>query len=272
MIEPSEILHLRGFSDDGLIGTSVLSRAADKIKAMNEQVQFEKDLYTQRAQPSGILKVATDMTKEAKNKVREEWQKTYAGSGNAFKIAILDNGLDYTPISISPKDAQFVESSETSIADIARFFLVPLYKIQAGKQAYNSNEQNSIEYVTTALAPTVKQYEEEFTYKCLFEKEISQNKEVVINMNSELRGDTKTRAEWYKAMRDVGVYSPNDIRSYEDLEAIKGGDLRIAPLNSIPLEKMEEYFEYLMQRKSVANQGGDTLSDEGGEHLENDNK
>lgn len=272
LIEPSSIIHLKGFSDDGLLGTSVLSRAASKIDSMNEQGEYERGFYQQKAQPSGVLSVDSNVSPEAKKKIREEWQKTYGGSDNAFKIAVLDFGMQYQPITMSQKDAQFIETSEASIADIARYFLVPLSKLQAGKQTYATNEQNSIEYVTTTLAPVVKQMEEEFTYKCLFEKEIDAKKEVVMNMNVELRGDTKTRAEWYKAMRDVGAYSVDDIRGFEDMVNVDGGEQRLAPLNSIPLEKMNEYFEYLMRVKGQANLGGDTTADEGGILLPNEQK
>ena len=252
ILDNDSVIHLKGFSEDGLIGASVLSRAAAKISNMAAQQEYEGVFYTKNAQPSGLLTVATNVNKDAKQKIREEWQRIYGGVDNAFRIAVLDNGMSYAPISVSQKDAQFIESSEASIADIARYFLVPLYKLQSGKQAYQSNEQNAIEYVTTALSPTVKQYEEEFTYKALFPSEVDQNKEVVINMNAELRGDTKTRGDWYKQMRDVGAYSVNDILSFEDMPPVPGGDTRLAPLNSIPLEKIDEYFEHLIEQNKAA--------------------
>jgi hypothetical protein len=91
----------------------------------------------------------------------------------------------------------------------------------------------------------------------LFDKEIKEGKVVKINMNAELRGDTESRVRWYKGMRDIGAYSPNEIRAYEDLPEVEGGDIRLAPLNMAPLDKVDEYFEYLISRGKVANQGGD---------------
>lgn len=256
-IDEYDMVHLKGFTDDGLIGQSVLSRASETIYAARRQQQYEGKFYDQNATPSGIVKVETDLGSTAKDRFRDEWQKVYGGSDNAFKVAVLDNGMEYQQISMSQKDAQFVESKEITVADIARFFLVPLYKLQAGKQTYQSNEQNAIEYVVTTLSPTVTQYEEEFTYKCFFDKEIKAGLQIRMNMNAELRGDTDSRSTWYKRMRDVGAYSPNDILGYEDLPDVEGGDLRIAPLNSIPLEQMDKYFDYLMEKGKTANQGGD---------------
>lgn len=90
-----------------------------------------------------------------KDQLRSEWEKVHAGPRNGHRVAILDYGLKYKPISASNADAQFVESKEVSIRDIARYFGIPLYKLQEGKQAYGSNEQNAIEYVVGTLHPII---------------------------------------------------------------------------------------------------------------------
>jgi HK97 family phage portal protein len=257
LFKKDEIIHLKGFSDDGLIGQSVLTRASEVIAAASAQQTYETKFYTQGASPSGVVQVQSNLGKEAKDKIREEWERVYGGADNAFKVAVLDNGLEYKSIAMSLRDSQFVESRDLSVADIARFFMVPLYKLQAGKQTYQSNEQNAVEYVVSTLAPAVVQYEEEFTHVGLFDEEIRKGKVVKINMNAELRGDTESRVRWYKGMRDIGAYSPNEIRAYEDLPEVEGGDIRLAPLNMAPLDKIDEYFEYLISRGKVANQGGD---------------
>ena len=80
-----------------------------------------------------------------KDLLRREWERVHAGPLNGHRIAIMDFGLDYKPLASSNQDAQFVESKEVTVRDIARYFGVPLYKLQEGKQAYGSNEQNAIE-------------------------------------------------------------------------------------------------------------------------------
>ena len=245
-LEQDQVIHLKGYSEDGIIGQSVLTRASEVLGSARQQQQYEGSFYGNNARPSGVLTVETELKSESKDRVRQEWQRVYGGADNAFRVAVLDHGIDYKPIGMSQRDAQFVESKELTVADIARFFLVPLYKLHAGKQSYSSNEQNAIEYVVTAIHPTVTQWEEEFSYKLLFNSELRKQVEIRINMNAELRGDTASRSTWYRGMRDVGAYSVNDIRALEDLPDVDGGELRIAPLNSIPLEKMDEYFDHLM--------------------------
>lgn len=176
-----DMIHVMGYTHDGYRGISVLSRASEVIGAARAAQQYNLSYYANGGQPGGVLEAEGDLagsveitypdgskeTVSKKDLIRREWEKRHTGPSNAQRVAILDYGLKYKPISISNKDAQFVEQSELSVQDIARFFGVPLYKLQAGKQSYNSNEQNAIEYVVSTLHPIVTQYEEELTYKLL---------------------------------------------------------------------------------------------------------
>ena len=235
-----EIIHLKGYSADGLTGVSVLSRAAEVINTGKAQQTYENKFYTQNGRPSGVLAVEGQLNKEAKDKIREEWHQIHGGADNYGKIAVLDFGMQYQQIGMSQKDAQFVESKTVGVEDMCRFFGVPLHKAFAGKQSYNSNEQNAIEYVTGTLHPIVVQYEQEFTYKALLNSEIARSLEVKANMAAEMRGDDKSRAEFYKAMREIGAFSVNDIRELEDRPKVAGGETHYASLNYVPLEDFRE--------------------------------
>lgn len=246
-IHRMDMIHLMAFTHNGYKGISVLSRASEVIGAGRAAQQYNLAYYANGGQPAGVLQSDSDLsgyadvkmpdgTKQSvlkKDLVRNEWEKRHAGPTNAQRIAVLDQGLKYTPISISNKDAQFVEQSELSVQDIARFFGVPLYKLQAGKQSYSSNEQNAIEYVVSTLHPIVTQWEEELTWKLLPSSETASLK-IRINMMAELRGDFSSRATWYKAMREIGGYSINDILALEDMPDVEGGNERYASLNYVP--------------------------------------
>lgn len=231
-----DVLHYKSYSEDGVHGISVLSRASETINTAKAAQTYENKFYTQNAQPTGILKTEGDLDKTAKDKIRDEWNKIHKGADNAFRIAVLDLGISYQPISISNKDAQFIESKNITVEDISRFFVVPLYKINAGKESYNANEQNSIEYLVNTVHPYITQYEEEDTYKLLFDGERASGLEIRRNMMAELKGDAKSRGEWYKSMREIGVFSSNDIQDLEDRPDVPGGDTRYASLNYVPLE------------------------------------
>ena len=136
-------------------------------------------------------------------------------------------------------EAQFVESEEYRVADVARFFGIPLYLLNAGKQAYSSNEQNSIDLVKYTIMPPVVQREQEDSWKLLLPRDRAHGLRVKRELKQLLRGDTAAQIAWYKGMLEEGPYSVNDVRALEDLEAVPGGDNRRASLNYVPLELFE---------------------------------
>ena len=166
--------------------------------------------------------------------IREEWERIHSGPDNAHRIAVLDYGMKYQALSISQKDAEFIAQMNATVEDIARFFCVPLYKLQAGKQSYNSNEQNAIEYMQR-LQPRVTQMEEEQTWKLLTPSEIRDGLEIRYNMMAVLRSDSESRARYYQTMIQTGAYSVNDVLELEDRPAVEGGDDHMASLNYVPL-------------------------------------
>ena len=259
MVLPNEdICHYKAATRDGLKGVATLRRASESISSARAQQQYELSYYQNGGQPSGVLRTESDLSgyvKDLKGNVltrpdgswitrkdqlRAEWEEIHAGPSNSHRTAILDFGLDYKPLAASNQDAQFVESKEVSVRDIARYFGVPLYKLQEGKQAYGSNEQNAIEYVVSTLHPIVTQYEEEMTWKLLLQSQVDAGLEIRINMMAELRGDTSARGQWYKDMLQEGPFSVNDVRALEDLPDVPGGEHRRASLNYVPLEDWPE--------------------------------
>ena len=253
-----DMCHYRAATRDGLKGVGVLRRAGEVIATAKAAQEYERAYYENGGQPSGVLRTDADLNgfvKEAngkvlrradgsavrlKEKLREEWEKIHAGPSNRHRLAILDNGLEYKPMAATNQDAQFIESKEISVRDIARYFGIPLYKLQEGKQAYGSNEQNAIEYVVGTLHPIVSQYEAERTWRLLTMSQVNARLEIRMNMMAELRGDTAARGQWFKNMVEIGAYSVNDIMALEDLPDVPGGDERRASLNYVPLRDWPE--------------------------------
>ena len=251
-LDPVDILHYKGFSTNGIEGRSLLGQAARTLRVAAGRDQYEEDLYRNGGHVSGVLKTDADLSGKVevtlpdgtkasyKDLVRREWERIHTGPGNAFRVAVLDNGLTFTPVSMSNTDAQFVESKAVSVADIARFTGVPLFMLSSGKESYESNAANSTFYVKYTLQPAITQYEEQDSLKLLTASERARGLWVCRNMMAELRGDSASRKEWYKAMREMGVFSPNDILELEDMPPVAGGDTRYASLNYVPLEDFAE--------------------------------
>ncbi|MGO5114187.1 phage portal protein [Candidatus Avoscillospira sp. LCP25S3_F1] len=271
-LSSADICHYKGATRDGLKGISVLRRASEVIASARARQQHDLSYYQHGGQPSGVLKTDADLSGYAKDangdilrradgtavtlkdQLRSEWERVHSGPTNAFKLAVLDYGLDYKPLAISNRDAQFIESQEVAIRDIARYFGIPLYKLQEGKQSYSSNEQNAIEYVVSTLHPIVTQYEEETTWKLLFAGQVAAGLELRINMMAELRGDNAARGAWYKTMWEIGGFSVNNIMQLEDMPDVEGGDERMASLNYVPLSIWKE----LSLQRNTNRNGGET--------------
>lgn len=250
ILDAEDVLYYPGYTSDGINGVSIRERAGTVIDTARNMDAYSNSFYAHGGRPSGVLKTATDLGGKVsagkyagqtkKDAIRSEWERLYSSSSRAFRTAVLDNGLEYQTVSLSNADAQYIESKEMSIADIARYWGVPLHKLYTGKQSYSSNEANGIDFVVDTLAPNVKVYEDEDSYKLLTITEQSNGLLIRRNMMAYLRGDSSSRGTWYQTMRNLGAYSVNDIRAYEDLPDVPGGDTRYANLNNIPLERFDE--------------------------------
>lgn len=253
-LAPEDVLHYKAYSTDGITGISILARASQAISTGLAAQRYQADLYANGGRPSGVLKTDTDLggtvevvnsagEKEIiskKEEVRRAWEKVHSGPGKGFRVAVLDHGLSYTPTAMNNADAQFVESEEYRVADVARFFGVPLYLLNAGKQAYSSNEQNSIDFVKHTMLPLVVEREQEDSRKLLLPADQAAGLRIKRELKQLLRGDTAAQIAWYKGMWEIGSYSVDDIRALEDLESVPGGSARQASLNYVPLEDWRE--------------------------------
>ena len=262
----TDVLHVMAFTKNGYRGIGYLERAQEIVRTAKAAQEYSASYYLNGGQPAGILRTESDLsgtvtvtdadgtqrTISKKDRMREEWAKRQGGPDNAGKVAVLDMGLDYKPLSISNRDAQFVEQSALSVEDLARVFGVPLYKLQAGKQSYSSNEQNAIEYVVGTLHPNAVIWEQELSYKLLTPQDLARGLRIRGNLMNELRGDFQSRGTWYQTMRDNGSFSVNDIRELEDMPDVDGGDEHYASLNYVPLQDWRE----LSRERAEKNAGG----------------
>ena len=253
-IDQADMIHYKAYSTDGINGISVLERASQTMTTAEAAEKYQTAVYQNGGRPSGVLTVETDLggtvnikkadgTSEPVSKkelIRREWDRIHRGPDNSMRVAILDHGLKYQPIAMSNSDAQFVESSEVRVADLCRFFGVPLHLAYAGKQSYESNEQNGIEFVNYTLLGYETQWKQEDSYKMLLPSERAKGLRIKRELKVFLQGDTKAQASWLQTLRNTGGYSANEIRALDDRPPIPGGDSYYASWNYGPLEKWVE--------------------------------
>ena len=235
-LQPSDVLHIPGLGFDGLVGYSPIAMAKNAIGMAIACEEYGAKFFANGAAPSGVLEHPG--TIKDPQRVRESWQSTFGGSGNANKIAVLEEGMKYTPIGISPEQAQFLETRKFQINEIARIFRIPPHMVgDLEKSSFSNIEQQSLEFVKYTLDPWVTRWEQSIQRTLLShdEKAVYFAK---FNLEGLLRGDYQSRMNGYAIGRQNGWMSANDIRELENLDRIpaeEGGDLYLINGNMLPL-------------------------------------
>ena len=235
---PRDVLHIPGLGFDGLVGYSPIAMAKNAIGLAIATEEYGAKFFANGAAPSGVLEHPG--TIKDPTKVREAWQSQFGGSSNSGKVAVLEEGMKYTPISISPEQAQFLETRKFQINEIARIFRVPPHMVgDLEKSSFSNIEQQSLEFVKYTLDPWVMRWEQSIQ-RSLFTPDEKKNYFVKFNVEGLLRGDYQSRMQGYATARQNGWMSANDIRELENLDRIpeeSGGDLYLVNGNMLPLEK-----------------------------------
>ena len=236
-LQPSDVLHIPGLGFDGLVGYSPIAMAKNAIGMAIACEEYGAKFFANGAAPGGVLEHPG--TIKDPQRVRESWQSTFGGSGNANKIAVLEEGMKYTPIGISPEQAQFLETRKFQINEIARIFRVPPHMVgDLEKSSFSNIEQQSLEFVKYTLDPWVIRWEQSIQ-RSLLSKDEKAVYFVKFNLEGLLRGDYQSRMNGYAIGRQNGWMSANDIRELENLDRIPeedGGDLYLINGNMLPLQ------------------------------------
>ena len=225
---PDEILHFRNFSVDGFLGVSTLTSARDALGLNMGLEKYASKFFGSGARPGVLLKHPGRLSDEARARLRDGWSKVHQGLDNAHATAVLEEGMEVLPFSIPNDDAQFLESRRFGIEDIARWFNVPLSRLRVqGATAFANIEQDAIDFVTNTLRPHLVRIEQEINDKFFPDGDYF----VEHAIEGLLRGDIKSRYESYAIGRNWGWFSVNDIRNFENLPPILGGNQYLQPLN-----------------------------------------
>ena len=253
ILSPSDILHIPGLGFDGLVGYSPIAMAKNAIGLAIAAEEYGSKFYANGAAPSGVLEHPG--TIKDPSRVRESWQNTFGGSGNSNKVAVLEEGMKYTPISISPNEAQFLETRKFQISEIARIFRVPPHMVgDLDRSTFSNIENMSLEFVQYTLRPWLVRWEQAI-YRSLFSQEEKKTYFAKFNVDGLLRGDYATRMQGYATAIQNGFMSPNDARTLEDWDLIPdemGGNLYLTNGSLCPLS---------MAGAAYANKNGSSQAD-----------
>lgn len=208
-----EVLHLRDRTDDGKIGRSRLSRAAETVSGVQAANAHAAAFLTNGASPSGVIEHPGVMNGETKTQLSNQFQARHSGAGNAGSTLILDGGMTWKPSQISPEDAELLETRKFGVIEICRLFQVPPPIVQAYENnTFTNAAQAGLWFATFCLAPWARKIEAEFA-RSVFPA--NGPYELELDLSGFLRGDPETRWNAHKIALDTGVLDTDEVRQIE---------------------------------------------------------
>ncbi len=258
-IDPRNIFHLHGLGWDGLVGYSPVRLAARSIGLGIAQDAFGQAFYANGTVFGGMVEIPGTMKKEDIRATEEYLNERHRGPDNAFRIKVAPLGSKYSNAGMPMTDAQFLESRRFSVNDVARWYRVPPHKIGDLERSTNNNiEHQAIEFVTDTLMPWIKRLEDEANVK-LFGARAQGAMYSKISASAMMRGDSKTRAEFYRTMTQIGVMTINEVRALEELNSLGDiGDTPLVQTNQTTLERLVKEPEPKLAEPVAPDQPADT--------------
>lgn len=226
-----QILHFRKASLSGDLGMSTIEYHRESIEYDRMARGYGRNSLNNTPALSGYLKTDQPLTgskgKEVIEGIKERWKEQTQGAANAGNIAVLGLGMEFKPLTMSPADAQFIQSWNASVIEICRIFGVPPHKVaELSRSTYSNIEQQAIEFVQDALRPRLVRLEQTINTNLLIDPVTYY---VEFDIDGILRGDINSRFRAYAIGITNRFMNPNEARSYENMPAYEGGDEFINP-------------------------------------------
>ena len=218
--KPYELLSILRNTKDGVKGKGILEQGLDTFTLAIFQNEYNNNVFRRGALPLGVLETDSKLTEPAAKRLRESWNRTYSGSENSGKTVILEEGLKYKAISLSPNDLALDSSKESTDEDICNLFGVP-YSLVLGKKGYGDAEQDNLHFLKYCLSPILKCIEEQLDRSLLLEEEKENGYYFRFDITELLR---MTESETYKALGEgmkTGIVSINEARARVDLPPVE---------------------------------------------------
>lgn len=233
LVEPRDMIHVLNFSYDGIMGVSTLTHARQTINISTSTEEHAAGFFKSGASVSGILTYEGGrLDKKQKDEIYQIWEeRTNPVTGRPNGVAILEKNMTYQPISISPKDSQFIESRMFNVVDICRFFSVsPIKVFDLSKSSYSTVEATQLQYLTDTVLAVITKIEQEINRKVFLQ---SERGKVIAEFDTSaiLRTDKAAQASFYKELSYVAGITPNETRRELGYPRLEGGDNAFVQVN-----------------------------------------
>lgn len=220
----SEVLHLTDRSDDGIIGRSRLQRARSVVSTGLQVQDYAESMFGNAVTPSGVIEADGKLNDDALAKLKQQFREAYTGSSNARKAMVLDQGIRFKPISVSPEDAELLASRKFTVEEIARIYGVPPPVIgDLTHGTFTNAETSGRWFAQHTLTPWLRKLEAEVV-RSVFTERSRTSREFVFDLSGFLRGDPEQRWQSHQIAVDSGILTANEVREVEGYGPRPDGD------------------------------------------------
>lgn len=241
MVSAENMIHIPGFSFNGITGIGVVKHAAATLGVALENQAFAQSYYANKGMGLGIVNASKKLENSQKDRIAESISLGLTEKARQrFGIAVLDETAAFQHIKITAQEALFLETNQMAIGEVARILNIPVYKLKDTQNQNNSNmEHQSIGHVSDSILPWKIKYEQEYDYKLFSNKEKQTGYYTKFNTSVLLMADKKTQAEFYSKMVNIMALTPDEVRDLEDYNSIEGLNQPFVPVNMQTLAQLQ---------------------------------
>jgi len=235
VLSSREILHFKSLTLDGYKGLSPITYNSAVVSGDRTAIDYANRIYTEGATPRGVLEVDGVLSDDAYENLRASWGAAHGGTNNGNKVAILESGVVFKPISLTPHDVQLLETRKYSRNEIAGLYRVPPHMIAALDNATYSNiAHQGAEFHRFTLAPWLTMIEQRLNLTLANPGQMFR-----FDTSGLTRSDLQTESESYSKLISMGVLNPNEVRERMGLNPREGGDEYISQTNNLSFGNSE---------------------------------
>src|SRR5262245_1582655 len=237
-LRDDEVLHVKGLGD-WIIGYSPVDRFRETLGLCKAEEEYRARFFRNDARPGAVVEYPGQLSDTAYQRYKQDWQETYAGLGNKFKVAFLEGGLKWHDVGFPPETAEFIEGRKFQIEEVARIFQVPLILLQSTEKATSWGtgiEQFNLAFLTYTIRPWLVRWEERIDMALLSGSD-RERYFVEFLFNALERADIKTRHEAYRVAIESGWMSRNEARALENMNPATGLDSFLVQQNLAQVDK-----------------------------------
>lgn len=237
-VTQENILHIRGFGGNPLGGVSPLAMCRQTFYGALSAESAAARMFANGAMPSGVLSTEKTLTPAQRQIAEELLADKFTGALNAGRPMLLDNGVKWEQLTISPEDAQMLETRRFGVEEVCRIFGVPPHMIGHTENSTSWGtglEQQTLGFTKFTLRRRLKRIETALEKQLLTLAERRSGLTIEFNLEGLLRGDSAGRAAFYQTMTQMGAMTVNEVRALENLPPLDGGEVARVQMQNRPL-------------------------------------